>query len=173
MAKFVKKKINVGLLIVFLMCAFVPGIIYLIYCAIPAKIPTEKPKYNGGLLRIIGSGVALLFYVICILYFNAEELAAAFIYIGTGSAALMLLMSVLNIKTNSIGLLMTSIFITLLYIAISVLFSIFIGVVFYLWIEIPILAAGIAVLVGISFGTKYINYNKYCNEEIPAEAENE
>lgn len=174
MAKYVKKKLNVALLIVLLFSAFVPGIIYLIYCAIPTKIPTEKPKNNGALLRVIGSGIALLFYVISIIYFGLEDgLAAAFIYIGTGASALMLLLSVFNLKTNSVGLLMTSIFITLLYLAVSVLFAMLVGLVFYLWIEIPMLVGGIIVLVGISYGNKYINYHRYCKEEIPVAAENE
>ncbi len=51
--KYVHKKLNVPLFIVLLICAFVPGVVYGIYCAIPSKVPTEQPKSSGWKLSLI------------------------------------------------------------------------------------------------------------------------
>ena len=169
MAKFIKKKMNVGLFIVLLMCAAVPGIFYLIYCLIPTRVPTKEPKNSGALVRLIGSGISLLFCVIAFVAFDLVELGLAFMSINTGLSAVMLLMSVCNMKTNRIGALMGTIFMAILYIAITVLFAMLTSIIFYLWLTLPMLGGAIAALVGVAMGTKYFNYHKYVEAVEPVE----
>ena len=170
MAKYIKKKMNVGLFVLLLIMAFVPGIIYAIYCAIPLKVPTTKPKNNGSMLRLIGSGLALAFPIIGVIYFGeVGGLFAALSYMSIGFAALMLLLSICTIKTKGVGPLMVNTFAALFYFAVAILYAMYTGIIFYLWLEIPMIAGAVVTLIGISIGKKYVYYEKYAEEEIPAE----
>ena len=169
MAKFIKKKMNVGLFLVLLLCAAVPGIIYLIYCLIPTRVPSKEPKNSGALVRLIGTGIAFLICVIALIAVDWVELGAAFVYLNTGLSVLMLLMSVCNMKTNRIGALMGTIFIAIIYIAVTVLLAMLTGIIYHLWLTLPMLGGAIAALVGVAMGTKYFNYHKYVEAVEPVE----
>lgn len=169
MAKFVKKKMNVGLFLVLLLCAAVPGIIYLIYCLIPTRVPTKEPKNSGSLVRLVGTGLAFLMCVISLIAVDWVELGAAFVYLNTGLSALMLLMSVCNMQTKSIAAMTGTIFLSIVYIAVTVLLAMLTGIISSIWLTIPMFGGAIAGLVGVVMGTQYFTYHKYVEKEQPVE----
>lgn len=56
----IKKKLNVPVLVILLIFAIVPGIIYFIWSKIPTRICTDPEKGHGWLGRVIGAGIALV-----------------------------------------------------------------------------------------------------------------
>ena len=87
--QYVKKKLNVPLLIVLLCCAFVPGIIYLIWVNIPRKVLLDAPKSNGWILRLVGTAIIPLNWLVWKLMLDADDFPTIF-YLGLalGVAAL-------------------------------------------------------------------------------------
>ena len=166
MAKFIKKKINVLLLVLLLFFAAVPGILYLIYCSVPTKIPEKAPKSNGALLRLIGSGLTLLFYIVSFIYFGVEEgLLVAILGMGTGFAGLVLALNLISLKAKGTGIFTIIGVLNIFTLLVTVLYCIFLSIVFYLWIELPMLIGIIITFVGLSNGKKQALYDKYFAKE--------
>ena len=143
-----------------------PGILYLIYCAFPHKIPKKAPKNNGVKARLIGAALALAVYVGCMLYFGMEEgLLAAILGVGVGFSALTLLVLLCSVKAKSTGGLTFAAILNLFTLAITLFFDFFAGIITYLWLILPILVGIVLVFVGISNGKKQILYDKYADKE--------
>ena len=171
MAKLVKKKMNVGLFILLLCMAFIPGIIYAIYCAFPIKVPNAKPKNNGWLFRLIGAGLALVTPLICIFGLGInEDLGGAMCYFMLGLSAVMVLLSVCSINPKGVGAMTINSIITVLYLAIYLFFCFFGG--FTTWLFAPLSLGGVVLtFMGISNGKKWVYYEKYADKEVPADTE--
>ena len=166
MAKFVKKKVNVLVLILLLMSAALPGILYLIYCAIPHKIPQKAPKNNGVALRLIGSLLTLAFYIFCVCHFGMEEgLLAAIIGAGIGFSGLTFLFVLFTLKAKGTGGLTFAAIFNFFALLITLFFDVFAGIFPYLWIAIPLVLVIILTFVGISNGKKQVLYDKYADKE--------
>lgn len=166
MAKFVKKKVNVLLLIFLLMSAALPGILYLIYCAIPTKIPQKAPKNNGVKLRLIGSLLTVAIYIACAIYFGMEEgLLAAILGAGIGFGALTLLFVLFSLKAKSTGCMTFAAILNVFTLFITLFFDFFAGIYYYLWLVLPIIVCIILTFVGISNGKKQVLYDKYADKE--------
>ena len=167
MAKFIKKKINVVLLILLLMSAFVPGILYLIWAAIPTKVPEKAPKNNGKLTRLIGSGLTLLAYIFAMIYFGMEEgLLAAILGVGAGFSALVFIPTLFSLKAKGTGIFTFIGILNIFPILITIFFCIFASFIFYLWLEIPMLVGSILTFVGVSNGKKQVLFDKYGDKEV-------
>lgn len=108
MAKWVKKKFNVKLFIILLLCAFLPGVIYGIYCAIPTRVYDQEPKHKGWLLALIGCLVNLVVWVYWFAYIMIDEGEFAFIFLlplGLGLIALLAILCNKNAKSGALLLL--------------------------------------------------------------------
>lgn len=105
MAKWVKKKFNVGLFIVLLLCAFLPGIIYGIYCAIPTRVSEGKPKSSGWVLTLIGVGINLAVWLYWVIWGIVTEEEIGTFYIAIGFAVPLFLCVLFN-KNGKHGFLM-------------------------------------------------------------------
>ena len=168
MAKFVKKKVNGLLLVLLFVCAFLPGLLYLIYCSIPNKIPNKAPKNNGVMLRLIGSLLTLAFYIVAAIYFGMEEgLLAAIIGAGIGFSALTFLLVLFSLKAKSTGAMTCASLLNFLTLLITGFFIFFIayGIIYYFWLELPIIVGIILTFVGVSNGKKQVLYDKYADKE--------
>jgi len=163
MAKWVKKKFNVGLFIVLLLCAFVPGIIYGIYCAIPARISENKPKRSGWIGALVGSAINVLVWVYWIIYvINSEgdEVPQIF-YFNIAFAATLLVLVLLNKKGRSTFLTFVSMLVVLVNIILDVIN------LYYGWIGL------IAIIVALVCLFKMHKYHKYQTYGTKVEEETE
>ncbi len=166
MAKFIKKKVNGLLLVLLFVCAFLPGLLYLIYCSIPTKIPNKAPKNNGVMLRLIGSLLTLAFYIAAAIYFGMEEgLLAAILGVGIGFSALTFLLVLFSLKAKSTGAITLAAVLSVFTLFITLFFDFFAGVISSLWLVIPMIVGIILAFVGISNGKKQVLYNKYADKE--------
>ena len=166
MAKFVKKKVNGLLLVLLFVCAFLPGLLYLIYCSIPNKIPNKAPKNNGVMLRLIGSLISLAVYVACVIYFGMEEgLLAAILGAGIGLSGLTFLLVLFSLKAKSTGAMTCAAIFNFFTLLITLFFDFFAGIISYLWLVLPIIVGIILTFVGISNGKKQVLYDKYADKE--------
>ena len=166
MAKFVKKKVNGLLLVLLFVCAFLPGLLYLIYCSIPTKIPNKAPKNNGVMLRLIGSLLTVAIYIGAAIYFGMEEgLLAAILGVGIGFSALTFLLVLFSLKAKSTGAITLAAVLSVFTLFITLFFDFFAGVISALWLVIPMIVGIILTFVGISNGKKQVLYDKYADKE--------
>lgn len=145
----VKKKLNVPLLIVLLLCAFVPGIIYLIWVAIPKKVSLAAPKSNGWVLRIIGASLALACYVFWMILVG-DEVWMTFIW-HLMAAAIAFIPAVLGKKSKS----RAGLVIGLIFTIVTFILCIVLGGLYYGW---PAFIGCILSFIGYSKAFKYHDY---------------
>lgn len=172
MTKYVKKKFNVKVFILLLFCAFVPGIIYAIYKSIPVKITDEEPKRNGFLLRVIGSGVFILGWVILCITISIidDEVPLTFIIFAC-LGVIMLILALLSKTYKKI------------YLYLNLILNIcgFILCCIYIYYGFIAIFGTILNIIGFAYGNKYAAYaygkrhqEAFCeNEERPIEEINE
>lgn len=166
MAKFIKKKVNGLLLVLLFVCAFLPGLLYLIYCSIPTKIPNKAPKNNGVMLRLIGSLLTLAFYVGAAIYYGMEEgLFAAILGVGIGFSAFTFLLVLFSLKAKSTGAMTLAAVLSVFTLFITLFLDFFAGIISALWLVIPMIVGIILAFVGISNGKKQVLYYKYADKE--------
>lgn len=157
--QYVKKKLNVPLLIVLLCCAFVPGIIYLIWVNIPRKVLLDAPKSNGWILRLVGTAIIPLNWLVWKLMLDADDFPMIF-YLGLALGVAALIPAIFSKKSSS-GL---AVGLTLFFSVCALGFAI--SMVYYGW---PSLIGSIVALVGCSNGFKYARY--LASQEQAAQAE--
>lgn len=170
MAKWVKKKFNVGLFIVLLLCAFIPGIIYGIYCAIPARISEEKPKKSGWIGALVGSGVNVLLWVYWIVNIaineGSNDVPEMFI-LTLAFAALLFIFVLLDKKGKSVFLTFSSIFFAVIGLILNLVY------LFYAWVGIIALIVTIVCLFKMQKYHKYEAYGAKVEEETVKEVAEE
>lgn len=151
--RYEKKKINVPLLIVLLVCAFVPGIIYLIWAMIPRKVVLNQtePKTTGWLVRLLGSAISTANWIYMTVYILVEEdgESIGLFYLGVFFGLLALVPSILSKKPGKQYLIVITL---LASICMLVYDLIFLG---YGYVS---LIGVIVTFVGCGLGSKY---NKY------------
>ena len=145
----VKKKLNVPLLIVLLLCAFVPGIIYLIWLAIPKKLSLVAPKSNGWLIRLIGASLALACYVFWMILVGDEAWMTFIWHLMAGVLALIPV--ILGKNTKSRLLLVVGLFFTIA----TFILCIVLGRLYY---GLPAFIGCIISFIGYSKAFKYHDY---------------
>lgn len=146
--QYVKKKLNVPLLIVLLCCAFVPGIIYLIWAKIPRRVLLDAPKSNGWILRLVGAAVIVLNWIVWKLMLEADDFPMIF-YLGLAFGVAALVPAIFSKKSSS-GVL---VWITLFFSLCALGFGI--AMAYYGW---PSIIGSVVALVGCSNGLKYSRY---------------
>ena len=160
MAKWVKKKFNVGLFIVLLLCAFVPGIIYGIYCAIPTRVSEGKPKSSGWVLTLIGVGINLAVWLYWVIWVIVTEEEIGTFYIALGFAVPLFLLVLVN-KDGKRGVFM--VLQILVGLAAFILNAI---LLYYAWIGLIGLIVSLVGLVKMHKYHKYLMYgDKVTTEE--------
>ena len=170
MAKTIKKKINVPLLIVLLIFSVVPGILYLIYCSIPTRIPDKAPKNNGKALRLIGSALAFLSYIVAMIFFGMEEgLLAAILGLGAGTTGFVLLVTLCSLKAKNAGVFTFIGILNILSLLVAVLYFVFLLSYFLFWLALPVLVGIILTFVGLSNGKKQVLFDRYANVDVDAD----
>ena len=150
----IKKKLNVPVLIILLIFAIVPGIIYFIWSRFPTKICTNPDKGHGGMLRLISTGIAFGAWLIAVCYFSALENWGIFLSFGWQlifSLGSFLFALLTNKKTNKFFLIVNILFAVATIVVSFLLFA-------YNWFVSPI--ASIVAIVGCVKGINHYNYHK-------------
>lgn len=144
----IKKKLNVPVLIILLIFAIVPGIIYLIWSKIPTKICTDPEKGHGGMMRIIGAGITVVHWLLLLIVFF--EAWPTFI-IPMVPSIVMLAVAVLSKKNHGKLMLLLGLIVAIATLGIS------------LWLFIYSFASivgTIVMIVGCTKGIRHYNYHK-------------
>ncbi len=163
MAQYIKKKFNVGLFLVLVCLAVVPGVIYGIYCATPVRVD-KKPKLRGWKFTLICSGINLAIWIYNVVRggINDAELPVYFI-IGLICTALLFVATLFNKEVKKQSLLIFSYVLALFALLVGFLYFIYAG----FW-AIPALVAPIVCFVGLCIMQKYHTYFKYVGKEASA-----
>ncbi len=165
--KLVHRKLNVPLFIGLLICAFLPGIIYGIYCAIPSRVPAKKPKSSGWKLMLICLGIHVLIGLVYVIM--AAWIITILLLVF---AALIFLMGFLNKDGKSPFLTIMCIWVQLLPLLFEFIELAYLG---------PVAVAGLILGVGAFIGsivanqklTAWDNYRRFGNQEATEQSEQE
>lgn len=150
----IKKKLNVPVLIILLIFAIVPGIIYLIWSKIPTKICTDPEKGHGGMMRIVSTGVAFGAWLIAAVVISAMNdwgVILSFIYQLIFSLVSFVFAFLTKKNTNKLFLILNILFALATIVVSFLLFA-------YNWFVSPI--ASIVAIVGCVKGINHYNYHK-------------
>ncbi len=162
--KLVHRKLNVPLFIVLLICAFVPGIIYALYCAIPSKVPSEKPKSSGWVLSLIFLSLHVL---IGIVYVSIAPWLIAILLLVF--AALIFLMGLINKDGKSSFLTIMCLWVQILPLLFEFLELVYLGGIAFAGLTLGIVAFIGSIVASVKL-TAWDNYRRYGNQETTEEA---